>query len=333
MGNRNYRVDNIRAIAMLCIILAHCGAPLIINNFRSFDVITLVFLSSFVVNINKLCDCTQYKKEILKRSKRIFVPTFMFIILMSLLQFIVYMSVGRSDLFTINNFINSLLLCENSVGYVWIMKVYFMNFVLILLLGPIIKKIKYIWQYIFLILVFILLYFGCLNLYYNEPSHSYLSWILINEWFLCCFFYLIVGIDAIYFKLHENWKKYGLYFWMILLLITLFFYHQYFWFAPTLDKRPAGLQYLAYGMTITYLLFKVVPNKKLEFFNYISINSMEIYYSHTFIIFFTSCFQNIIGINSKFLWILQFFIAFAGSICISKYLKAINNKILNFGFK
>ena len=44
MYHRNYKVDNVRAIAMLCIILAHCEAPLIINNFRSFDVITLVFL-------------------------------------------------------------------------------------------------------------------------------------------------------------------------------------------------------------------------------------------------------------------------------------------------
>ena len=40
---RENKVDNIRAIAMICIVLAHCGAPLIINNFRVFDVITLVF--------------------------------------------------------------------------------------------------------------------------------------------------------------------------------------------------------------------------------------------------------------------------------------------------
>lgn len=41
--NRDYRIDNVRAIAMICIILAHCVAPSSINNLRSFDVITLVF--------------------------------------------------------------------------------------------------------------------------------------------------------------------------------------------------------------------------------------------------------------------------------------------------
>ena len=52
--NRDYRIDNVRAIAMICIILAHCVAPSSINNLRSFDVITLVFLSGLVFNVKEL---------------------------------------------------------------------------------------------------------------------------------------------------------------------------------------------------------------------------------------------------------------------------------------
>ena len=46
---RDYKIDNIKAIAMMLIILAHCEFPLQVNNARSFDVITLVFMSTLVV--------------------------------------------------------------------------------------------------------------------------------------------------------------------------------------------------------------------------------------------------------------------------------------------
>ena len=102
-------------------------------------------------------------------------PTFVFIVLMSLLQYLIYNSVGRNDLFTFKSFLNSILLCENSVGYVWTMKVYFMNFVLIQLLGPILKKLNNVRHYLLLISMFLLLYFWCLYIYYDNFSHSYLS--------------------------------------------------------------------------------------------------------------------------------------------------------------
>ena len=81
----------------------------------------------------------------------------------------------------------------------------------------------------------------------------------------------------------------------------MFFYHQQFSFSPALDKRPAGLQYLAYGMVITHLLFKVVPNKSIRVFNYISVNSMEI---NTVIL---SLFFLYLAFKKLFLLILNFF--------------------------
>ena len=220
---RNYRIDNVRAIAMICIVLAHSGAPLLVNNFRSFDVITLVFLSSIVININRIYDFASYKLSVIKRMKRLFIPTGIFIVLMTIVQFITYRIVGRNELLTLKTVINSFLLCENSIGYVWIMKVYFINFVIAPFLIVLAKKMKYIWQYILTVSIWVLIYIGCLNCYDVNIQHSYLVWILVNEWLLCCMFYLVIGLDAIYYKTNDIWKKYGMVFWGIVFIGTCFF--------------------------------------------------------------------------------------------------------------
>ncbi len=318
IGDRNYKIDNVRAIAMICIVLAHSGAPLVVNNFRSFDVIALVFLSSVVININKTYDFKSYKSSITKRMKRLFVPTGIFVVLMTIFQFIAYRIAGRYELLTLKTVINSFLLCENSIGYVWIMKVYFVNFAIAPFLIVLAKKLKYIWQYVLFVLIWMLIYIGCLVCYNINSQHSYVDWILINEWLLCCMFYLVIGLDAIYYKVNDMWKKYGIAFWGIVFIGTCFFYKKDMYFSPAMDKRPAGIQYLAYGMLITYILLKLVPDKEIKCFKWISMNSMEIYYTHTFVIFGISCVQSILKLDSDFFWILQFFMALVGALCISK---------------
>lgn len=325
--NRNSKIDNIRAIAMICIILAHSGPPLLVNNLRSFDVITLVFLSSIVININRTYDCESYKLSIIKRMKRLFVPTGVFIGLMTFSQFVTYRIAGRSELLTLKTVINSFLLCENSIGYVWIMKVYFINFAMAPFLIVVAKKMKHIWQYVVFVLIWVMIYIACQTCYDVDITHSYLSWILINEWLLCCMFYLTIGLDAIYYKVNDIWKKYGIVFWGIVFVGTCLFYKKTIYFSPSMDKRPAGIQYLAYGMLITYVLFKFVPKKEIKCFKWISINSMNIYYSHTFIVFGMSCIQSILKLDSDFFWILQFFAALVGALCISKGINFLKSKI------
>ena len=315
---RDYKIDNVRAIAMLCIILAHCGPPSILNNLRSFDVITLVFLSSYVINVNKIYDFKSYKEGIGRRAKRLFVPTGVFIVGMSIFQFVIYKIAGRNDLLTTKTVLNSFLLCENSIGYVWIMKVYFVNFAMTPLLIMLVKKIKHIWQYLMLVLIYFFTYLVCLNCYNVSIQHSYITWIFVNEWILCCMFYLIIGLDAIYYKINDLWNKYSIIFWTSILLGTCFFYKKCIYFAPAADKRPAGIQYLAYGLAITYFLLKIIPNKEIRFFRWISINSMEIYYSHTFFVFIMSCIQSILKIDNELFWILRFAVALIGALLVSK---------------
>lgn len=326
LKERNYRIDNIRAISLMCIILAHSGAPLVINNLRSFDVITLVFLSTLVINLNQLFDLNKYKLNLIKRIKRLFFPTFIFILLMTLFQFVIYSYAGRNDLLTIETIINSFLLCEDSVGYVWIMKVYFFNFAISPLLLRIIKRLNSSLKYAFNFIIMFSIYLFLLNFYFNNSTNSYLAWIFINEWLLCCLFYLFVGLDALYFKENDNWKKNGVLFWGFVFLISCFLKNGNFNFAPSLDKRPPGIHYLSYGMLITHLLLIIVPNKKSKFFEWISSNSMEIYYGHTFFSFFMSCVKNELSTSFSYFWLVDFCVAFIGAMFVSKM-------ISNYKFK
>lgn len=323
---RDNVIDNLRAIAMIGIVLAHCGGPLIINNLRSFDVITLVFLSSYMISIDKPFSFKSYEADLVKRAKRLFIPTLVFIMLMTSMQFIVYTVVSRRDLLTIQNIINSFLLCEDSIGYVWIIKVYFVNFMLSPVIILILRKIKYMWQYLLLLFVGFGFYSLC-EIIYSQYSNSYISWLIIGQWLLCCMFYMLVSIDSIYFKMNTGWKKRGIIFWGLLFIATCFFYKGNFYFAPALDKRPAGIQYLAYGMIVTYLLYLILPKKEIKFFKWISINSMTIYYSHTFFIFGMGCIQSLLEINQSYFWIIQFFVALIGAVCCTRIIEIIKRKL------
>lgn len=51
--SRDHRVDWIRAICSLTIILAHVGAPSMVNQIRTFDVVSLVLCPGYQCHIHK----------------------------------------------------------------------------------------------------------------------------------------------------------------------------------------------------------------------------------------------------------------------------------------
>lgn len=71
---RNYSIDLLRCIALLCTILAHVSPPSFIFQFRNFDVPLLVFISGTVFHYDH-----QYFQYIEHRIKRIVFPTWAFV--------------------------------------------------------------------------------------------------------------------------------------------------------------------------------------------------------------------------------------------------------------
>lgn len=312
---RNNKIDILRFLGIILIILAHCDAPLEINNFRCFDVILLVFISAYMYDENKCINKNIYIIYIKNKVQRLLKPTYIFIISFSLVLFIGYRLMGRPELFGIKQLINSLLLCEDSVGYVWIMKVYFIN----ALLAPYFvymqkqsnNSIKFFKKMFIQFIVYeIIVYFY--NLLITDSN--YIMWILIHEWLICCMAYSFIAQISLWHKKNDFCKNYGWILWGSIFILTLIVKSD---FCTMAGKRPPNLHYLSWGLFITELLFRVIPDYEIKSVMWISKHSLEIYFIHPFFILFFSLLKNIFKINYNYFWLIEFmFVVFFSIISV-----------------
>ena len=80
---REFSIDVLRFIGMVFIIVCHVGPPSVVFNYRNFDVTMLVFasgLSFAVADKDYLTDSKTYFRYVVKRLKRLLIPTWLFLI-------------------------------------------------------------------------------------------------------------------------------------------------------------------------------------------------------------------------------------------------------------
>lgn len=133
MRQRVDYIDFLRFIGLSLVILAHTDAPDLVLQLRSFDVPLMVFVSGLSyggLNLN-----SSLKNFYLSRTLRILIPVYLFLTL----YFLIFHFI-RGHSYPESYIINSYLLLENnSIGFVWIFRV----FLMIMLVTPILKKIAY----------------------------------------------------------------------------------------------------------------------------------------------------------------------------------------------
>lgn len=138
---RDCRIDILRLIALIGIVIAHIGPSDFVMQLRNFDVPLMVILSaiSFSLSYRK----ENYIKYCWKRVKRLIVPTWIFLSI----YFLIF---EEDDIITI---ITSYLLIWG-IGYVWIIRVFFLTSVA----APLLYKFNNIVQSNkkFLIVIFLL---------------------------------------------------------------------------------------------------------------------------------------------------------------------------------
>lgn len=121
---RDVEVDVLRSIGILLIILAHIKAPLVPTVIRCFDVPLMVFVSGLCYSGRTLGGVQQFYT---KRILRLIIPTWLFLIILFIIEYFIF---GPLDIKVV---IRSFLLYQSeSIGYVWIIKV----FLLIMLVTP-----------------------------------------------------------------------------------------------------------------------------------------------------------------------------------------------------
>lgn len=280
---RDTRIDSIRAICSMLVIIAHVSAPEWINNFRSFDVVALVLVSGMSLFYGSQIT---YSSMILKRIKKLLLPTVLMMIIVFGGSFFTCYVLKIKQLYSKSQIFRSfLLLNDGSMGYVWIVRVY----LVIALLTPLIKKgvqrINSIVAFIICILLISIITFA-LRISLSSLSES-LFRIILFDWGYSSIVYSLVAFIGLW--VIKNIKNLNL----ILLLVSLLFLcysillsinSQEIVFTPNNYKFPPRFYYCLYGVLIGLLLYRCLPQNDNPLIRWISIHSFSIYLWHIIVL-------------------------------------------------
>jgi len=292
-NGRDTRIDILRAIAIIAIIIAHSGVNPLVAQIRNFDVIlmTLLLGLSFRMSIKKKkIDYIDYVK---KRFKRLIIPTWLFLTFFFLLYYVIKLIRGDQYYFNMRVIIGSYTLLDG-IGYIWIMRVFFIVALVNPLLIAVSNKIKNNIVYFLLISVAYILYsimvkFG--YLYLNGTIFK-----LYSEIFLCGMAYSLVA--AIGLRLIDL-RQIDIFKLAILSAIALLALAIYYNFAYTQPfKYPPRLYYISYGLFVSFLLYWMIGFPKIKkvfenkFIMFLSENSIWLYFWHIIYVYVIILFGN-----------------------------------------
>ena len=129
MSERKKYIDILKVIGLLCIILAHVNPPDTVNQIRTFDVVLMILVSAYlgISSIKK----ENYFKYCGKRFLRLVIPTWIFLSIF----FPIAIKLNLREITPRIIKHTYLLDFYYTVGYVWVIRIYF----IIALLVPICK--------------------------------------------------------------------------------------------------------------------------------------------------------------------------------------------------
>ena len=303
---RNHKLDWLRTIGILLVILAHASPPPVLRNICCFEVCLLCFVSGFsfdLTNRFKNGHFENYKKYIIKRVKKLMIPAWGIVTLICLGTSILCLLVNADIMYTFGDYILSMLFTNQGLGYVWIVKIYLFNAAMLPLCSYLFCRSSKITKWICGCCAIIVYAFICY--FYTEYLKDKINFnmqVLIEEFFLCTIAYFYVALVGVALN-RDNKNAYR-----ILMIVALTFVlcqmmlNDKNGFVPNSFKWPPTLYYLSYGSMVSILLYFVVPNKKVVFMEWISIHSYDIYLCHIpFIILLMICRSDRLQIKSELL--------------------------------
>lgn len=304
---REERIDTLRFLGISLIILAHVGAPAWINQLRCFDVPLMFFVSGLACSGKPIVNYWDYA---IKRAKRLLYPTWfflaVFLILLSLLRLILH-----KEPLPLNYYIESLTM-TGGVGYVWIIRIFF----LVALIQPV-----WLWTEKKLnttpkaMLSFLAVWGGVILLYRSSVSwNSIFLKRFLEEWVITLISYALPYVLGLKLRYVEVRKVKAITIaWTIIFAISLVVYYCKNGFPIILTpayKYPPHSYYVLYGLLVCSLLWlmskriaKVLGNR---FFLFVGQNTIWIYFYHIPLLLFTS----------NIPWVYRYVLVYAISILI-----------------
>lgn len=306
--SRDFNIDFLRWLGLTLIVLAHVQAPFSITQLRCFDVPLMVFVSGLCF---KKPNCN-LKNYFLKRFKRLYIPTAIFLTLFFLLIYIAQLS-GVYIPYTSAQVIGSYLLLESpSIGYVWIIRV----FILMAIIAPFtfraINKLKTTTY--FIIAIIIILYIILVPLIHisNKTSDFIYTELIV---YTIGYGTILALSQQLGLKPRKQIKRYIFFPIAILSIFVIYMIisRKIFPFSAAYKFPPQGY-YLLYGICCSIILYAINWNGFTPLFikkiiSFISEHSLWVYLWHIpFVVFSNS-------INSfSELWLIKWIICYSLAI-------------------
>ncbi|MBP1934987.1 acyltransferase family protein [Ammoniphilus resinae] len=298
---RDKKVDILRALALLGIIIAHINPPTILLQLRSFDVPLMALLMGTSFYLTNKDRKINYFSYINKRFKRLIIPTWQFLTMFFILFFIISLIRSEAFYFGIEQIIRSYILLDG-IGYVWIIQV----FVAVAFFNPLIlevsQKIKNNSIYI---LFLIAVYFVYLGLIQISNLLTGPIGVLFEHFVLYTIAYGLIA--AIGIRIKQMSKKEILAIAIILLGVFIILMFVYDFKLTGTAKYPPTMYYISYALCVIFGLYLLLGLRRIfklfdnKFIYFLSNDSMWIYLWHIIPIYLIELFGSSMPIiNANF---------------------------------
>ncbi len=304
-----------RALGTLLVILAHVNPPVLISQLRTFDVTLLVFISGMSLTYSQFDDYYHYLK---KRCQKLLIPAYITIIII-----LTTLLIGSNFLhynISLTYIRNSLLLIDkNSIGFVWIVKVY----LLLAFSVPVIKLFekKFNNSYFLYFLLWLIIYFFSI-------CSSYFNVFFYQEYFMYLVQFFCVAVMGLHFYKVPKDRCLCLLYSTIVFSIFQFSINE---FVPSNYKFPPHIYWLSYGVVCSCLLWffvnpllHIIPDIIIRTGCWISKCSYDIYIFHIYFMWTIFLIGRFVSLN----WLIKYLLVVSGAILTTRAFQ-----ILKFRFQ
>lgn len=290
---RDIRIDALRALAILLIMLAHTRPPQWLYELRDFDVILITFIlgASYRLSTERKTKIKPYLTYLKERFMRLIIPAWIFLTLFFLTLFIFITITNQTFPFSFRKVLSSYSMIWG-IGYIWVIRVFFIIAILSPLLYWLAKKATRPLQKLSLIVVCLLLQ-KALNALVSGLSG--MSHTIFEQYVAISFGYALAALVGMW-AIRQS-KKENLFLFSCFLILFLFTANDQNLPSIEGNKYPPTVYFISYGLAISLLLFWLVSNQvvkqmlqKIPGIDWLSQHSLELYYWHLFPIMYFNLF-------------------------------------------
>ena len=285
---RNKAVDCLRAIALISIFLLHASPSKDINALLQFCVPAMVFLSGICYH-GSISSAKEYAAYVKKRFFRIAAPAAVFALVFGIAVDAFCLVSKRSLLFSAKDILTGVILYDG-IGYVWIMRIFF----LIALLAPLAEKINHIQSDTLYIGCCLAIYAAYRLIFRFVPESTFLYDVLYYFLFETMP-YLLVWMTGFRYAKMKRGGKIGVVLFCLLIFGGCLMASGWDVSVIRSTKYPPEAAYLTYGIVITILLYEILNkvfsgrdknNLLTGIICFLSSKSNELYLAHIPFVYF-----------------------------------------------